>query len=135
MRTYTQGIHLSLDVETRTWQAGFVLPVQLARLRAQEVVEPRALGLQLDAARDVHDRKIHPRRSVADGADLVTDVRARVLGHSVVQVIVRVEVEHVLRDRVVVADVDQVAALAMLNLERDTARARRDDRLARVQRF
>ena len=61
----------SLDVEARAREARLALLVRLAALGAHEVVEPRAPGLEPDAARDVHDGEVHPRGGVADGGHVL----------------------------------------------------------------
>jgi hypothetical protein len=114
---------LSLHVKTSARQPRLSRLVGLTTLRPQEVIEPSTLGLELDATRDVHDGEVHPRRGVADGTNLVRDVGLGVLAHVIVEIVVGVEVIHVLGDGVVVVDITQVTTLAVLDLEGDTTRA------------
>lgn len=123
----------SLHMQVPAGQLRLVREVRLARLRAHHIVQPRAVRLESHAPAHVHDREVHPRRSVAHRAHLIADVRARVLRHCLVQLVVRDEVEHVSRDRVVVARCGQVSALSVLNLQRDAAGKARDHRAARMQ--
>ena len=62
-------------------------------------------------------------------ARLVAHVDVHALAHCIVQVVVGGEVEHLLRDLVVVTDVNRVATLTMHNLEQNTTSVRGDDRL------
>ena len=80
-------------------------------------------------------RKIQPRQCVAHGANLVAYAVQRVVAHTRVQVIVGPEIVQVSRNGVRVADVDQEPVLAVLDLQRDTARACGDDGLPLVQGF
>lgn len=60
-------------------------------------------------------------------------MRLGVLAHIIVEIVVGVQVEHVLGNGVVVADVAEVAGLAVNDLEGDTARTASDDGFAGVQ--
>ena len=121
-----------MHVEALTRQLRLSGQVWLARLSAEHVIEPRAVGLQLRTTGQ--DRsEVQPGGRIANGANLIRDMRAGVFAHLRVQLLVRVQVVQVLRDRVVVAGRAEVAGFAVLDLERDTTGPACNDRLSGVQ--
>ena len=101
-------------------EPGFVRLVRLSTLLPEQVIQPRAIGLQLLTAATVHQGEVQPSRSVSDSPDLVTDVRPCVLAHLPMEVGVGKQVEEVLGDLVVVTRGAQVSTLAVDNLEGNT---------------
>ena len=100
-------------------ESGFVRLVRLSTLIPEQVVQPRAVGLQLLTTATVHQGEVQPSRSVSNSSDLVTDVRPRVLAHLLLKVGVGKQVKEVLGDLVVVTRSAQVSALAVDDLEGD----------------
>jgi hypothetical protein len=123
-----------LHIQLGAGQSRLVRAIRLSSLLPQQVVDPRTLWRELDAPA-VHDGKIQPRRGVADGANLVADVRPRVPGHSHVQLIVSVQIVQVLRHLGVVSWSDKISGFPVLDLERDSTSAAGDNRLAVVNSF
>ena len=92
------------------------------------------MRLDLDATA-VHNCEVQPRRSVPDGADLVRNVRRRVLAYLGVERFVRVKIVEVFCDGVVVTHFSQVSRFAIFDLEGYTTSARGNDGYASVKRL
>lgn len=127
-------IYSPLQLQSTTRQPGLAWPVRLATFLPEQIIQPRALRLNLDATA-VHDSKVHPCHSVPDSADLVRNVRCRVLAHLGVERFIRVKIVEVFGNGVVVAHFSQVSGLAVLDLEGYTTSARSNDGYASVERL
>ena len=123
-----------LQLESTTRQPGLPWQVRLACFLPEQIVQPRALRLDLDST-TVHDREVQPRCSVPDGADLVRDVRRRVLAYFGVERFIRVKIIEMFCDGVVIARFSQVSRFAVFDLEGYTTSARGNDGYASVKRL
>ena len=119
-------------VQPATRQLRLSFLVRLARLFAQQIIDPLPVWFDL-LTTGIHNGQVEPRGCIADCADLIRDVFTRETRHRVVEFLIRVEVIKVARDLDIVADIAEIARLAMLNLQRYATCTRGDDRLACVQ--
>jgi len=108
--------------------------VRLARLLPSHIVDPSPIRPDLLPLRELGG-KIQPGQRVPHRADLVADGVQRVVGHPVIELLVRPQLVEVLRHGVGVAHVDEEPVPVVLHLERDAARERGDDGLALVDGF
>ena len=81
----------------------------------------------------IHDRQIEPSGSVTNRADFIRYVFTREARDGLVELIVRVEIVEVARNCIVIANLAEVTRFPMLDLQRDAARTRGNDRDTGVQ--
>ena len=124
----------SLQLQRTTRQPGFAWHVRFPSFFPEQVIQPRALRLNLDSTA-VHNSEVQPRRSIPDCADLIRNVRRRVLAHLGVQRFVRVKIVEVFCNGVVIAHFSQVSGFAVLDLEGYTTSTRSNDGYAGVKRL
>lgn len=129
MKSSTLLSHLShLHCSLESWHV--YGPRDTTRLKSH-VVDPAFIGPDGLAFGELGS-EIQPVKRVAHGADLVTDMVECMLRHAMVKRPVRPQIKQVARHRVAVTDIHQEPILAMVDLERDTAGSRGNDRLALV---
>ena len=104
-----------------TRESGLVRLVGLSAFGPKQIVQPGTVGFQLLATAAVHHSEVHPGCGVSNSSDFVTNVCPRVLAHLLVEVLIGEQVVEVLGDLVVITRRAEVPALAVDNLERDTA--------------
>ncbi|KAL2293488.1 hypothetical protein FJTKL_05380 [Diaporthe vaccinii] len=123
-------------------QTILVLFVGVAGLFPSHVVHPLLIPVQAPLPTALPDadlgplgRQVEPRKRVADRADLIRHAGPCLVAHLLVQLVVREQVDQVLRDGRPVSRLDQEPVDVGLHLQRDAAGVGDDHGTTRVQRL